>query len=89
MLRALEQARGRLPGTTCSACEQFLDRFASEASDLSTGRALDADILTKLVFRTYRQHQQDEWTSRALDLIDRICLEGVPDAHQELDDVER
>jgi hypothetical protein len=41
----------------------------------------DAHTVTQLIFRTYQQHQQDEWTSRALDLIDRLCLEGVGDVN--------
>jgi len=51
----------------------------------------DAYTVTRLVFRTYHQHREDEdaWTRRALDLIDRLCLEGIDDVRKELDVFER
>ena len=89
LLHSLEESLGRLPGTTCLVCEKFLDRFADEARDIRTHRAADGYTLAKLVFRTYQQHQNDEWTSRSLDLIDHLCLEGVGDAVRELEQFER
>ena len=70
-------------------CERFLDRFANEAGDIRTGRAANAHTIAKLIFRTYQQHQQDEWTSRSLDLIDRLCLEGIGHAGNEFEQFER
>ena len=89
LLHTLEESLGRLPGMTCLVCERFLDRFADEARDIRTHRAADGYTLAKLVFRTYQQHQNDEWTSRSLDLIDHLCLEGVGDAVRELEQFER
>ena len=89
VLHTLEQSLGRLPGTTCLVCEKFLDRFADEARDIRTHRAGDAFTLAKLVFRTYQQHQNDEWTSRLLNLIDRLCLEEIGDAGEQLEQFER
>ncbi len=89
ILRLMESSLGRLPGMTCLVCEEFLDRFAEEARDIRTRRAVDAPILVKLVFRTYQQHPNDEWTPRALALIDRLCLEGIGDAGQQLEQFER
>lgn len=66
LLRALEESRERLPGMTCMVCERSLDRNIG-----------DALTVAKLIFRTYQQHQNDEWTSRSLNLIDRVCLEGA------------
>ena len=43
----------------------------------------------KLIFRTYQQHQDDEWTSISLDLIDRLCLEGISHAASEFEQFER
>ena len=80
ILHTLEESPGRLPEMTCEICENFLDRFADEARDIRTGWALDVHTAAKLIFRTYQQHQDDEWTSRSLDLIDRLCLERIPDA---------
>ena len=84
LLRALDHSRGRLPETTCKVCEKF---FESIASDSHAGRA--EHIVPKLVFRTYQQHPDDEWTVRSLDLIDRLCLEGIFGAQDELERFER
>jgi hypothetical protein len=89
ILHMLEESLGRLPGTTCLVCEKFLDRFADEARDIRTHRAGDTFTLAKLVFRTYQQHQNDEWTGRSLNLIDHLCLEGIGDAGSHLDQFER
>ena len=74
-LYALKNARSRLPGTVCLVCVSFLDRFASQARDIRQRRYADGRTVVELVFRLYQHHQNDEWTSRALDLIDRACLE--------------
>ena len=89
IFRTLEASPGRLPGMTCEVCEKFLDRFADEGRDIRTRRALDMRTVVKLVFRTYQQHQNDEWTSRSLDLIDRLCLDRVPDAGHEFEQFDR
>ena len=68
---------------------RFLDRFADEARDIRTHRAADMFTVAKLVFRTYQQHQNDEWTCRSLNLIDHLCLEGIGDAGSHLDQFER
>lgn len=89
ILQVLEKSIRRLPGITCVVCERFLDRFSDEARDMRTSRMADARTVAKLVFRTYHQHQQDQWTCLALDLIDRLCLEGIGNARKELDAFER
>ena len=89
VLDTLEESLGRLPGTTCLVCEKFLNHFADEARDIRTHRAGDSPTVATLVFRTYQQHQNDEWTSRSLDLIDHLCLEGIGDAGSHLDQFER
>ena len=89
ILQLMETSLGRLPGMTCSVCEKFLERFADEARDIRTLRAADAPTLVKLAFRTYQQHPNDEWTQRALALIDRLCLEGIGDAGQQLEQFDR
>ena len=70
LLWALERSRRRLPSLTWTTCERFLDAFAGEA-------ARSRRTVTKLVFRAYQQHQTDDWGPRLLDLIDRLCLDGV------------
>ena len=89
LLRALEESPQKLPGITHTVCEKFLERFGDEAGDMSTHRAFDGHNLAKLILRTYHQHQRDEWASRCLNLIDRMCLEGVYDVRTGLDEYER
>ena len=89
ILHTLENTLGRLPGMTCRVCERFLDRFADETRSMQTDRVGDAYTVTKLIFRTYQQHQNDERTSHSLDLIDRLCLEGIGDAGREFEQFER
>ena len=89
IFRTLEESLGRLPGMTCKVCERYLARFADEARDIRTSRAVDTPIVVKLIFRTYQQHQDDEWTSRSLDLIDRLCLDRIHDAGREFEQFER
>ena len=89
ILHMLEDALGRLPKKTCVVCEQFLDRFADDARGVRTSRDGDTHTVTKLIFRTYQQHQNDAWTSRSLDLIDRLCLEGIIYAGHEFEQFER
>ena len=90
ILRTLEKSLRRLPGVTCMVCEKFFDRFSDEAKDTRTGRSADMHTIPKLIFRTYQQHQDDDtWASRSLDLIDRLCLEGVYAAESEFEQFER
>ncbi|MCM2356603.1 MAG: hypothetical protein NDI77_00465 [Geobacteraceae bacterium] len=89
ILHILKASLRRLPGITCMVCEKFLLRFSDEAKDIRTSRAGDVHTVVKLVFRTYHQHQNDEWASRCLDLIDRMCLEGIRDASKGFDEYER
>ena len=87
LLRALERSRERLPGTTYAACKKYLGRMAD--ADSRTGQFADAHTVVKLIFRTYQQHQEDEWTKPSLDLIDLLCLEGIADAGNEMEKFER
>ena len=90
ILYTLEESPRRLPGMTCEVCEKFLDRFADEARNIQTSQGGDTDIVARLIFRTYQQqHQNDEWTSRSLGLIDRLCLERIHDAGREFEQFER
>ena len=89
LFHKLENMRERLPGTTCLVCEKYLDRFADDDNDMETRRFGDTRNVAKLIFRTYQQHQDDEWTSRLLDLIDRLCLERIFDARREFEQFER
>ena len=89
ILHALELSTHQLPGITCVVCEKFLEQFSDEARDIRTGRAGDVTFVPKLVFRTYHQHQSDEWASRCLDLIDQMYLERIPDVNNSMGKYER
>ncbi len=89
ILGALERARTRLPGVTCLVCERFLDHFGESVGDINTRAAGDARDVAKLVFRTYQQHQGDEWGDKALDLIDRLCLTQAYGTHERFEEFER
>lgn len=85
----LEESVHRLPGITCDVSEKFLDRFGEEAKDISTRRAGDIHTVAALIFRAYQQHQNDAWASRFLDLIDRMCIEGMSDVRKGLSEFDR
>ena len=89
ILDTLEASREPLPGATCTVCEKFLDRFADDARDARSDRHADALTVAALVFRTCRQHEDDEWAKRALDLVDRLCLLQIGDARGALEQFER
>ena len=84
LIRVLKKTRHRLPGITCDVCERFLDRLP----EVSEGTLYLSDV-SELVFRTYQHHLNDEWAKRALDLIDRLCLEGDGGARERLEEFER
>jgi len=89
LLHTLEESVEKLPGIVCMACEHFLQRFGREASDIRTHRALEGYRMPKLAFRIYHQHQRDEWASRALDVIDRLCEESVGETFAQLQEFDR
>ena len=89
ILGALERTRSRLPGATCLVCERFLDHFGVSTGDISTRAAGESMEVAKLVFRTYQQHQGDEWGDKALDLIDRLCLAQAYGTHERFEEFER
>lgn len=89
LLYALEKSIEKLPGVVCMACELFLTRFGAEARDFRTSRAADGYTVSKLIFRVYHQHQRDEWATRALDVIDQLCQEGVGEVITQLQEFDR
>ena len=78
LIHALEESRGRLPGMTSMVCARALDHPSR-----------DTFAVAKLIFRTYQQHQNDEWASHTLNLIDRLCLEGDPSLGSEFEEFDR
>lgn len=84
LLRVLKDSPHRLPGLTCDVCERILDR----RSETGAGVRHLHDV-ANLVFRTYQHHQNSEWATRALGLIDRLCVAGDGSARQHLEEFER
>lgn len=84
LLYTLGKSPYKLPRITYFVCKRFLERFSEEMS-----RAGDVSRVSKLILRTYHQHQRDEWAAKCLDLIDRMCLEKFYDIRRNLDEYER
>jgi len=84
LLRTLKESPHRLPGLTCDVCARILDRPSATG-----GGVRHLYDVADLVFRTYQHHQNSEWATRALDLIDRLCLAGDGSARQHLEEFER
>lgn len=89
LLDVLDESRLRLPGLTCLVCERLLKRLSGGMHDKTSTRHLDFYTLSKLIFRTYQQHQNDEWGHDALNLIDQLCLERFFDVDDRFERFER
>ena len=89
LLNTLEKSLETLPGMTCEVCDSILDRLAKARAVPNDGGFDDINTVANLAFRTYQQHQNDDWSSRSLDLIDRLCLEGIPGTAEEFERFER
>jgi hypothetical protein len=89
LLYALEDNRHRLPEATLDVCEVFITRCAEAARDIRTSIAGDEMRVGKLVFAAYAQLQPQALQIRALDLIDRMSIEGLSSASTHLSEFER
>ena len=65
-----------LPATICSLANRAVDAWGKAASDMSTGVAGDAMILSELIVRFYAQAWDDAPREPALDAIDRMIEAG-------------
>lgn len=89
LLNALDDTRQRVPETILDVCDTFVTKCAEEAKDIRTSRAGDETTVGKLVFRAYAQLEAQPLRRRALELIDRMCAEGLQSAGKHLIDFER
>lgn len=89
LLHALDDTRQRVPETVLDVCDTFVAKCAEEAKDISTSKAGDEATVGKLVFRAYAQLEAHSLRQRALELIDRMCAEGLQSAGKHLTDFER
>lgn len=89
LLHALYGTRQRVPETVLDVCDTFVAKCAEEAKDISTSKAGDETTVGKLIFRAYAQLEAHPLRQRALELIDRMCAEGLQSAGKHLTDFER
>jgi hypothetical protein len=89
LLHALDDTRQRVPETILDVCDTFVTKCAEEAKDISTSKAGDEITVGKLVFRAYSQLETQPLRRRALELIDRMCADGLQSASKHLTDFER
>jgi hypothetical protein len=66
-----------------------VERCSAQARDVRTRHAGDDYTVGPLVFRTYQQLASDPAQLRALQLIDRMCEEGLQSAAKNLMEFER
>ena len=89
LLVALEQTSAKLPEVTLLACERFTDVAGLAAGDISTREAGDANVVVKLVLRTYQQSSDNVIRGKCLDLIDRLMEQGAHGIDDALREFER
>lgn len=89
LLHALEDTKRRVPEITLDVCEIFTTRCAEGARDIRTSLAGDEPTIGKLVFTAYAQLQSKNLQIRALEVIDRMSLEGFRSASTHLTEFER
>ncbi len=89
LLHALEDTKRRVPEITLNVCEIFTTRCAEGARDIRTSLAADEHTIGKLVFTAYAQLQSKNLQTRALEVIDRMSLEGFRSAASNLSAFER
>ena len=89
LLHALEDSRQLLPEVVLDVCEHFVLGCGDLARDVRTHHAGDERTVGPLVFRAYQQLACAPGQLRALDLIDRMCEEGLTSAARNLAEFER
>lgn len=89
LIHALDDTRQRVPDTILDICEKFVEKCAEQARDIRTGLAGDEFTVGKLVMRAYAQLETVEYRRRTLNLIDRMCEEGLPSAGKYFAEFER
>lgn len=89
LIHALEQTTAKLPEVTCEVCERFLDVAHAAIIDPRTHAAAEADRISQLIIRVYRQSTDEALQARCLDIIDRMAEIGAPRLTQALADYDR
>lgn len=89
LLHALEDTRRQVPEVLLDVCEIFITRCSESARDIRTSLSGDEHTVGKLVFTAYAQLQSQAMQTRALNVIDRMSIEGLSSANTHLSDFER
>jgi hypothetical protein len=89
LLHMLDSTRQQVPEVTLDVCDRFIAKHAEKARDIRTPMGADESTVGKLVFRAYAQLEATPLRMRALDLIDRMCAEGLHSAGEHLAEFER
>jgi len=89
LLHTLDDTRQRVPNIILDVSDRFITKCTEKARDIRTSMAADETSIGKLVFRAYAQLEAMPLRIRALDLIDRMCNEGLQSAGKHLAEFER
>ena len=89
LISVLEKTSHRLPDITYVVCEKLLRISHNAQNHRMAHRSVNVYILTKVVLKTYHQHQDDDWGSKCLDLIDLMYQERIRDISRGMEDYER
>lgn len=89
LISVLEKTPHHLPSITYVVCEKLLRLPYEEQDQQMAPRSVDVYTVTKVVLKTYHQHQDDEWGSKCLDLIDLMYREKIRDVRIGMEDYER
>ncbi|MCY3770947.1 MAG: hypothetical protein OXG98_02845 [Gemmatimonadetes bacterium] len=86
---AIEKSSHRVPGITYAIYAKLLGMYRGEGQIQNPPNPIDMYTVSNLILRTYHQHQQDEWSAKCLDLIDRLYLENIREIGWRMTEYER
>jgi hypothetical protein len=89
LLHALEETKHQVPEAVLDVCEALIALCSEETKDIRTSLAADEHTICKLVFTAYAQLKSQAMQTRALNVIDRMNLEGLSSANTHLAEFER
>lgn len=89
LLDTLEGTKHALPDTVFEILDRFFSKAKGNTRDIVIDSYFSALHVTKIVFRIYRQHENDGWTQKCLDTIDRLYLEDTGNVERHMEDFER
>ena len=70
---------------TCAVLERLIQRSNAETRDWQFAAHVDEALVTNLLLRTYHQHRAGSLAGRCLDLLDQMCLSGLPHVGETLE----